>query len=467
MSKAIYSYDSDGNFIKGYPTIASAAADVGCDESSIRKSVGVGRSAGRFWSYSRLENVFFKGDDEILKLIRSADTSPSNLKNIKIWQTASGETRYSLNLGKNVPEEKLDEQAMTQELVREKKSNQRNKDKLNVLNKYNRQYARVQNVLLELTEKLTEQISYISADLKTYSHPETPSSVAVVQLSDTHFNELVDIPGNRYDFCVASQRLQKYASEVKRYCKVFNINRIIVAMTGDMLNSDRRLDEILAMATNRAKASALASSLISKFIVDLNQVANVDVVYVTGNESRIKDESGYVDLIASDNYDTIVFNTIRLLLRDKEGIGFIDTKDHLEVVININGANFLLLHGTNIGKHTQASIQQIIGKYALKDVLIDYIIFGHIHYANVTDLYTRSGSLVGSNGYSDKGVSLMTKPSQAIHIVTEDKEIHNIRVELSNVKGYQGYDIKDDIEAYNPRMADNLQSSELAVKDVS
>ena len=38
----------------------------------------------------------------------------------------------------------------------------------------------------------------------------------VVQLSDLHFNEVVDLPSNRYDFTVASQRLAKLAQRIKQ-----------------------------------------------------------------------------------------------------------------------------------------------------------------------------------------------------------------------------------------------------------
>jgi len=35
--------------------------------------------------------------------------------------------------------------------------------------------------------------------------------VLIVQLSDLHFNERVELPSNRYDFTVAAQRLRKLA----------------------------------------------------------------------------------------------------------------------------------------------------------------------------------------------------------------------------------------------------------------
>ena len=43
----------------------------------------------------------------------------------------------------------------------------------------------------------------------------TRETVLVVQLSDLHFNERVELPSNRYDFSVASARLAKLAARIK------------------------------------------------------------------------------------------------------------------------------------------------------------------------------------------------------------------------------------------------------------
>ena len=49
------------------------------------------------------------------------------------------------------------------------------------------------------------------------------------------------------------------------------------------------------------------------FILDLNQIANISIACVTGNESRVNDELGWVDIVASDNYDFTIFEMLRLL----------------------------------------------------------------------------------------------------------------------------------------------------------
>ena len=76
------------------------------------------------------------------------------------------------------------------------------------------------------------------------------------------------------------------------YFKSRSITNVLLVQSGDLLNSDRRLDELLSMATNRAKATFLAVAIVQQVILDLNEHFNVSVASVTGNESRVKDNWG-------------------------------------------------------------------------------------------------------------------------------------------------------------------------------
>ena len=223
-------------------------------------------------------------------------------------------------------------------------------------------------------------------------------------------------------------------------------------MTGDMINSDRRLDEKLNMATNRTTAALLGTKLIQYFIQDLaSQFAEIDVVYVTGNESRAF-EFGFTDLVVTDNYDTSIFNMLELIFEKSDQIKFIRSNP-VETVIKINGRNVLLMHGTTLGAAAQGNVQKFIGKYANKGIVIDYVLFGHIHFCNIGDIFARSGSLVGSNTYSDLALGLITKASQNVHLIRKDGTINNLRIELQNIDDIEGYPIQKDLDAYNAKSA--------------
>lgn len=348
-------------------------------------------------------------------------------------------------------------------IVRNKRALQKARDLNKNLNKESRELFRATNTIEELNKAVIKKFNEVSFDIKVNNHLKISNSTIVVQLSDTHFNELVDLPNNNYDFKIASQRMEMYANEVKILCKAYNINQIVLALTGDLLNSDRRLDEITSQATNRAKASLIATNLLEYFILDLNQVANIKIVSVTGNESRIREEFGFGDIVVSDNYDLIIYNMLKLLFKGKKGIEFIDGNP-VEQVLKINNKNILILHGTTIKKDTQAGIQQVIGKYAAKGFNIDYVLFGHVHFANITDLYARSGSLVGNNVYSDYGINLVTRASQNLHIIKENGTISNYRVELQNSDEFEGYLIQDDLEAYNAKSYSKLYKRHIIIE---
>lgn len=317
-----------------------------------------------------------------------------------------------------------------------------------------RKHFKMENALTALNEAVISEFDKIKWNKGRHIEPVTfvKGDQAIIQLTDTHFNELVDLEHNTYDFNIAGKRMALFASEAKRILGSYGIKKVILAMTGDMINSDRRLDEKLNMATNRMTASMIAVDLIRYFIDDLMTEFNqMDVVYVTGNESRAF-EFGFTDMVVTDNYDSVIFNMLKLVYKDSRVVNFIDSNP-VETVINVNGRNILLFHGTTIGGATQQNVQKFIGKYAGKGVAIDYALFGHIHFCNIGDIFARSGSLVGANTYSDFGLGLITKASQNLHIIRENGSISNYRVELQNVDDVQGYPIQTELDAYNAKSA--------------
>lgn len=344
------------------------------------------------------------------------------------------------------------------ENVRLAKQKQSFQDTNRIERKSFREYARVENALEALNKAVLEKLDQVNLSIcDVVSVPAVlTNNAAIIQISDTHFNELVDLKNNRYDFIVASKRLQKFAAEAKMFLSACQVKTVVIAMTGDMINSDRRLDEKLNMATNRVSACMIAVQLLEFFINDIaNHFENVKVMYVTGNESRINEEFGFTDLVITDNYDSIIFNVLKRLYRDHTRVEFI-ADNPVEAIVSLNKRNILMMHGTTLGVDSQKAVQQVIGKYVAKGIDVHYAIFGHIHFANVTDLYARSGSLVGNNTYSDFSLNLVTKASQNIHIVKENGDITNIRVELDGVDDFPGYPIQGELAEYNAKSASKL-----------
>ena len=322
-----------------------------------------------------------------------------------------------------------------------------------------REDSRQENALIEYNTEIIKLLNRHSLNTKTNKKKHKTEAAIVVQLADLHLNELVEIESNKYDFNIAAKRLQKYAYKVKEYVKFHKANKVLVAITGDLINSDRRLDEKLAMATNRAKATFLGVHLLKYFILDINEVAEVQVCCVTGNESRISEHLGWVDMVASDNYDFTIFEMLRLLLPD---INFL-RGDALELVVEINGKNMLVIHGHQLGKMDANQVGRVVSKYSAKGTIIDFIICGHLHETMIRDNIARSASLVGSNAYSENALNLSGTAAQNIYCFTDDGR-HDIRIDLQETDGWDGYDIKEELFAYNAKSAQKTHKKETIFK---
>ena len=327
------------------------------------------------------------------------------------------------------------------------KQKQRAQDLNRIANKSFREYAREENALMEYNKALIKILKENSLKTSLKKHKVKKGSVAVVQIADTHFNELVDIDNNKYDFKIASKRLQKFAYYVKQYAKLNNVSSFLVAITGDLLNSDRRLDEKLSMSTNRAKATFLGVHLLKHFLLDLQEFAEVKVCCVTGNESRVHQELGWVDLVASDNYDFTIFEMLRLLIPE---IDFIRGDNALELVVEVEGKNILVIHGHQLGKMGSSEVGKVVSKYSHKGILIDFIICGHLHETMIKDTIARSASLVGPNAYSDKALNLSGTAAQNVYFFTKDGR-QDVRIDLQETDKWIGYDIDEELFSYNAK----------------
>ena len=126
------------------------------------------------------------------------------------------------------------------------KRSQKQADLNRIKNKAFREHSRLENALVEYNKALIDLLKTESLKTTIKQHTSKGKQAIIVQIADTHFNELVDLKNNKYDFEVASKRLQKFAHHIKEYSKFYNVSEIFVAVTGDLLNSDRRLDEKLS-----------------------------------------------------------------------------------------------------------------------------------------------------------------------------------------------------------------------------
>lgn len=319
-----------------------------------------------------------------------------------------------------------------------------------------RNRIRTENALSDITRELIKCITNHIPQKITLKHEEINDvKTGILCLSDLHLNELIDIHGNKYDFDIAAKRLKKYVTESKIFFKSQGIKNVVIACLGDLLNSTRRTDELLNQATNLAKATLLTTLLLEQLILDLNLDFNVTFLCVSGNESRVDFEQGHSEIMVSNNHDFTVTEILKIMFRNTD-IKFIGNNNSEQILL-INNKHILFMHGDNIGKgDIEKKVMQIKGKYAAQNIIIDYLVFGHIHSSYIGDNFSRSSSLCGANAYSDIGLQLSSRASQMILIVSENS-INGIKIDLQEYDGYEGYNIDTTLEAYNVKSIIKLE----------
>ena len=357
-----------------------------------------------------------------------------------------------------------DHGVLVKEVVKMSRSIQNLRDRNNVLAKSNREINRLHNLGIELQEKIFENLKSYKFSDKIITWDETNSpGVGVLQLSDLHLNELIiGLNSNSFDWYIASQRLYKFANKAIQSFKAAGFKHIYICFTGDLLNSDRRKDEALSNGTNRTKALWLSIDLLKAMLLHINAAGfNITVSSISGNEGRVNEDIGWIDEIASDNYDFAIHEGLTRLLEGKKGIEFLYSKNPTEVVIEINGMNLLLIHGHNgiaSDGNISKKVQSTIGKYASEGIIIRYIIMGHIHQAFGSDMFSRSSGLPGNNKYSHAALNLYGRSSQMLYEFMNDGNINTTKIDLQETSpDAEMYDIEKQMIAYNVKSVDKIK----------
>ncbi|SBV91990.1 hypothetical protein [uncultured Dysgonomonas sp.] len=341
------------------------------------------------------------------------------------------------------------------ENVRLAKDKQRLQDVQRIERKAFREDVRVENAVAQFGKELANQNKLHAKKLieniniKPLEYSADKHGVGVIQITDVHANELIDLPHNQYNWTVLSKRMKKLINESLRYFAFRNVEKVIMVYTGDLCNSDRRLDELLNQSTNRAKAANLLAHIITQSILEVRNAGyEVGIVSVLGNESRVKQEMTFSNEAFSDNYDYTIMAQVKQVLEfaNIQGIMF-HSIDKMENVIDFGEQKWLVMHDMPQSTSKQEKTQSIIGKYALSGKPVDFVISGHIHAHRGTDISCRSGSMSGSNTFNEHALGLIGRASGVCYVV-DGKERYYQYIDLQYADN-EGYGIVKELEAYN------------------
>lgn len=245
-------------------------------------------------------------------------------------------------------------------------------------------------------------------------HETTEGGTLLIQLSDLHSGEVVNLPNNKFNYQIMAARLCKYVRQAVEAGRRYGCTKAVFALTGDLANSNRRPSEALTNSYNRAHATMFIYDVVDQFLDYVSNVMKVSaVVSVCGNESRIDKDFAFVDKMLTDNLDYLVHEMLRASNRH---IKFSDWSSPVERILNVENKRILMSHGITMAKATPS---KQVAYYQEKYGPIDLMITGHLHEPLVAPRYSRSGSVVGANDFSEFGLGIATSvPSQTFHIVS-------------------------------------------------
>lgn len=333
---------------------------------------------------------------------------------------------------------------------------QKERDLNRIINNQTRKQDRRLNSIEELLAHIEDDLKASGKHLKGFKKfsgkKRANEAAMVVHLSDLHLQSVIDTPTNRFDFLIASKRLQLLASRIKDYGKLYGVKKLVVAMGGDFLKNDKRTDEYLTNACNRSKAVVLSTHLLRQMLMDLRQSFYVEVVSVAGNESRAKDEIAWASEAVTDNYDSLIYWMLEMCLQGDKGLTFHPHQGN-EQVFSVHDQTFLLLHGHQLNIAQQKSIQSVIGKYSTQGINVTHVIGGHIHSANISDYSSRSASLCGGDAYAYSALGYASKASQKLHIPLPG-HMDSVRVDPHDASQIPGYDCLTEVERLGAKSLD-------------
>ncbi len=132
----------------------------------------------------------------------------------------------------------------------------------------------------------------------------------LVQLTDVHFGSKQNRPNRAgMSMSIASQRLRLYAERVKDYAACFGATKLVIALTGDLVDSrmgKARLDKVANHESCQTFAKEQGLDLLIMFITDLydsGQFESVGIYGVNGNEARITYDITFGETTVPENFD--------------------------------------------------------------------------------------------------------------------------------------------------------------------
>lgn len=258
-------------------------------------------------------------------------------------------------------------------------------------------------------------------------------AIVVAQLTDTHFDELVNpheiMELNAYSRSIALSRLERWAQKVvslpRDYVEGVKIRGVKILATGDIFTGDIHAE---LKESNAAKLMASVLFWIEPMLAALELIeretpdGNVSVDSVVGNHGRLSIRPVFKGRV-HDNVEFLFWSVIRDRLRDRGSKVTVNVSPSMDFNVPVYDRNILITHGDQfkggsgisgvlaplmLGTHRKGQRQ------AATHAPMDLMVMGHFH--QILDL---PGVIVGGSmkGYDEYAFGLNLRPEQAAQMM--------------------------------------------------
>lgn len=239
--------------------------------------------------------------------------------------------------------------------------------------------------LLDTIQSAIKNLNFKKASFpKVYPDKKKKSMTLELMLSDIHYGKKTE----NFNLEVCRTRVRYLTSvflqEIKDKNKTFSVDRLIVALLGDIIESYtmHNLESAIGCEFgNSQQVQCAIESLFEDVLVPIAATGiKADVVCVTGNHDR-SETNRTMNNPGENNLSWIVYQSLKLLC-DAKGLNnftFHIPKDSF-TILNVYSNNILYEHGDNVNASSKEAFEKLIQSRSRQSgLVIDMARFGHWH----------------------------------------------------------------------------------------
>lgn len=227
----------------------------------------------------------------------------------------------------------------------------------------------------------------------------------VLIFADPHYGKDLEIKGlrgeilNKYSPEIFEQRMWQLLEETVVICNKEDFTSIKILSLGDELEGMLRIGQLMNLRYGVIESAIKYSYFIANWLNELSKYVKIDFYSTYGNHTDLRLLDNKKGTFPHENISKIIDVLVSEILKDNKNIIF-NKNETDNIYINIQGFNILGVHGE------EKDIAQSIRDYSyIYNEDIHYIVSGHKHHANSSNLgrlkgSIGAGSIIGIDDYS-------------------------------------------------------------------